>query len=85
MVKKDVVHSGILPCHEKRGHSVIFNMDLEHTKWEKPDRERQVLYEYYLYVESKKIKCTKIRVKLLSSGDRKDGEGIRLIVFKCTN
>ena len=35
-------------------------MDLEgyYAKWNKSDRERQIFYDYHLYVESKKIQQT---------------------------
>ena len=48
--KKDVVYlySGILLCHKKEWNNAIFsNMNGHrdyHTKWSKPDREKQISY-----------------------------------------
>ena len=50
MDKEDVVHidNGILLSHSKEWNSAICsNMDRprdDHTKWRKPDRERQIPY-----------------------------------------
>ena len=51
------IHNRILLSHEKEWNNVICsNMDEPrdyHPKWSKPDRERQMTYEYHLCVESK--------------------------------
>ena len=60
-IDKDVVniHNGILLSHKKEWNNAIYsNTDFprdHHTKWSKSERERQISYDNYLYVESKKI------------------------------
>ena len=52
------VYNGILLRHGKEWNNAICsNMDGprdDHTKWSKPDKERQLSW-YHLYVESKKM------------------------------
>ena len=62
-------------------------MDHEHSKLsERSQREKDKYCMNTTYTwNPKKIKCIKISVKLLASEDGEDEEGVRLIVFKCTN
>ena len=59
--KEDVVwpYHGILLSDKNEWNNVVCNYrdgprDF-HTKWSKSERERQISYDNYLYVESKKI------------------------------
>ena len=49
-----------------------------HTKWNKSDRERQISYDYHLYVESKKM----IQMNLLTNRKRLTDRENKLVVTK---
>ena len=71
MDKEDVVHiyNGILLSHKKEWNNVICsNMEGPrdyHTKWSKPERERQIPHTtwYHLYIESKKTDTNELIYK----------------------
>ena len=88
MDKEDVmyIYNGILLSHKKEWSFAICN-NLDglvgyYAKWNNSDKERQILYNITLYVESKKIqqntnRLTDIENKLVvTSGEREERRGI---------
>ena len=59
---------GLLFNQMEEGQPVCNNVDESggcHVQWNKPDIERQILYDFYLYVESKIFKLIEGESRML--------------------